>query len=108
MTDQNEEAKAAEGEIVHSTGPQDMAVLKELIDGFAQPFLEVQKEETKRAQIIAGIADKLIKYVFWIVALIVGLAFAALFMGETQLSEKIVFALLGLMGGFGIARSAGK
>lgn len=108
MTDKNEEPKAAEGEVVHSSGGQDISGIKELVDAFAVPFVKGQEEETKRAKIMASVLEKFLGYVAFAVVLIIILAGIALFLGEKQLTKDIVLALIAFLGGFGFGRGTSK
>jgi len=108
-----EEAKEAQGELIpKGDAEKETAALTELLRGITDPLAKsqeiAQKEETKRAEIMGKVATRFITYVFGVAVLVVFLAAAALWKGEIQLTEKIVFALLGFLGGFGFGRGISK
>jgi len=108
MSDQNEESKAAEVEVVEENSSHDITILKELVEGIAEPLVKGQIEETKRAELLVGLYEKLANKLFWIVVIILAIAGLALWKGETQLTEKVIIALIGFIGGLGIGKSMGK
>lgn len=108
MTDQNEETKAAEGEVVQAESRHEMAILKELVEGIADPLVKGQLEETKRTELLVGLYEKLASKLFWIVVLILAIAGLALWKGEPQLTEKVIIALISFIGGLGLGKGLGK
>jgi hypothetical protein len=87
---------------------KDVQMIATAIGSFAQPLAESQKvvatEATKQAQIRADLTRSVYRGFFYIAVLVIILAGAAMFTGKDQLAEKIVFALLGFLGGMGFSR----
>lgn len=83
-----------------------------LIQGVVTPFSQAQetsqKESTKRAEILAGVANKAIYALFGIAALILTLAGYAVSQGNDALAEKLVIALLAFLGGLGAGKAVNK
>ncbi|MFI2810947.1 hypothetical protein [Microbulbifer sp. JSM ZJ756] len=101
-----------EGEVVASNNHEEVEAFAGLIRSLAEPIttsqIEVAKETTKQTQIISGITKSLLRGVFGIAFSIVLIAAFALFKGEAQLAEKVIFALLGFLGGFGFGKSSNR
>ncbi|WP_027714111.1 hypothetical protein [Desulfuromonas sp. TF] len=91
---------------------QEMIAITDLLKGVTEPLAKsqdiAQQEATKRAEILGRVTSKFLMYVFSVAVLVVLLAGMALFKGEVQLTEKIIIALLGFLGGFGFGRGFGK
>ncbi|MCF6339050.1 MAG: hypothetical protein L3J84_14080 [Gammaproteobacteria bacterium] len=83
-----------------------------LLKGVTEPLAKGQevaeKEATKRAEIQAGVATKIIYGVILVAVLIVGLAAIALWKENSNLAEKLVIALLAFLGGLGAGKAASK
>ncbi len=63
-------------------------------------------EKTKRTQIEVNTASALTRYPFALAGFLVVIATMALFLGKDQLTEKIVFAGVGFVGGFAFGKGA--
>jgi len=78
------------------------------ISSFAQPFAEAQKitaiETTKQTQIAADVTKSVFRGFFFLSVLIIILASVAMLTGKDQMAEKLIFALLGFLGGLGFAK----
>jgi hypothetical protein len=87
---------------------KDIQMMAVAIGGFAQPLAEAQKtvamETTKQAQIAANVTTTVYRGFFIVGVLVIALAAAAMFTGKDQTAEKLVFALLGFLGGLGFAK----
>ncbi|APG27076.1 hypothetical protein A7E78_04035 [Syntrophotalea acetylenivorans] len=98
--------------VTQSNSEREAVALTELLKGVTEPLAKsqeiAQKEETKRAEILGKVTSRFLGYIFAVAVLVVLLAAVALFKGEVQLTEKIVIALLGFLGGFGFGRGVGK
>ena len=96
--------------VVQGGAPIEVRELAALFRGIIDPIAKSQEfaesEKTKRADIEARITATFLRYSFCLAAAILAIAVAALFLGKDQLSEKIVFAVIGFMGGFAFGKSA--
>lgn len=98
--------------VVDDGEPVDVEAIARLIKGIVEPLAESQKishvESTKRAEISARLASGFFRHFFGIAFLMLGIAVAALFLGQIQLAEKIVFGVIVFLGGaaFGKAGSS--
>jgi len=114
MSDQSDDQKRPlsgpkEGDVLPADNNlRDVQAISELLRGVTEPLARsqdvAQQEGTKRAQIFADVTLRFHQYSFVIGAGVLLIAGVAMFLGQTQLTEKIVFALLGFLGGFGLAR----
>jgi len=101
--------------VVEEGQPVEVEDIANLFKGVIEPIARSQEiaqtEETKRAQIGADIASKFLRYFFGIAFTILIIAVIALFLGKDQLTEKIVFGVIGFIGGYafgkGTPRSGG-
>lgn len=90
------------------TSDKDVQMIAAAIGSFAQPLAEAQKiaavEATKQAEIIADVTKSVYRGFFYLSVLIIILAAIAMLTGKDQMAEKLVFALLGFLGGLGFAK----
>ncbi|WP_045856512.1 hypothetical protein [Teredinibacter purpureus] len=109
-----EESKdTKEGEVItKEQSASELDAIGALLEGVVTPFAQAQetseKEATKRAGILAGVANKAIYALFGISALILALSAYALSQGSEGLAEKMVIALLAFFGGLGAGKAANK
>lgn len=110
----NEETdtKEEKGEILQAgqTGSVDefAASIRGIIEPLAESQMAISQETTKQTQIVADTTKSIFRGIISVVLAVVVLSFTALFLGEIALTEKIVFALLGLLGGFGIGKFSSR
>lgn len=83
-----------------------------LLEGVVTPFAKSQEvseqEATKRASIMAGVANKAIYALFGVATLILLLAGYAISQGNDAIAEKMVIALLAFFGGLGAGKASSK
>lgn len=104
----NEENPSASEGVVQVGDKHEMAVLKELVNGIAEPLIISQEEETKRANLLIGLYQNLANKLFWIIVIILAIAALALWKGNAQLTEKVIIALIGFIGGLGVGKGMGQ
>lgn len=96
--------------VVQDGAPVEVQAIASLVKGFVEPFARSQEtaetEKTKRAQIEANVASTVLRYSFGLAGVLVVIAALALALGKDQLTEKIVFAVVGFMGGFAFGKTA--
>lgn len=106
-----EESKS-QVEVMEKTPASDVEAFAGLIKSISEPIANSQvvvaQETTKQTQIIANTTKSLFRGLIGVAFAVVVLAGIALFKGEAQLTEKIVIALLGFLGGFGVGKSSSK
>lgn len=113
MTEGAAEQNSQDGELI-SKGDEKLdarefaAVLEPLITPFTKAQEVSEKEATYRTTILAKLAEKAIYALVGVVILIIALAAYALSLGEIQLVEKIVIALLAFLGGLGAGRATNR
>ena len=99
-------------EVVGKEASSEVEAFASLIKSISEPIANSQvivaQETTKQTQIVANTTKSLFRGLIGVAFAVVILAGLALFKGETQLTEKIVIALLGFLGGFGVGKSASK
>jgi len=91
-----------------SVSDKDAQMLAAAIGSFAQPLADAQKtaavEATKQAQIIADVTRSVYRGFFYIAVMIIALAGIAMLTGKDQTAEKLIFGLLGFLGGVGFSK----
>ncbi|EGQ9892841.1 TPA: hypothetical protein RUZ63_003588 [Vibrio cholerae] len=92
----------------HSETEAFAALIKNISTPITESQIIVAKETTRQTEIIAKTTKSLFMGLIGIAFTIVLLAGFALFKGETQLTEKIIIALIGFLGGFGAGKSASR
>ena len=96
--------------VVQDGAPVEVQAIASLIKGFIEPLARSQEtaetEKTKRVQIEASTARTVLRYSFGLAGFLVVVAIIALFLGKDQLTEKIVFAVIGFIGGFAFGKTA--
>ncbi len=96
--------------VVQDGAPVEVQAIASLVKGFIEPLARSQEtaenEKTKRAQIEANTARIVLGYSFSLAGLLVVVSIIALFLGKDQLTEKIVFAVVGFIGGFAFGKTA--
>ncbi len=106
---ENQKSKA---ELVEEETSSDVEAFAGLIKNISEPIANSQiivaQEATKQAQIVADTTKSLFRGLIGVAFAVVIIAGIALFKDETQLTEKIVIALLGFLGGFGVGKSVNK
>ncbi len=99
-----------ESPVVQGGAPVEIQAIASLVKGFVEPLAHSQEiaetEKTKRAQIEADVVSTVLRYSFALAAVLVIIAIIALFRGKDQLTEKIVFAVVGFIGGVAFGKSA--
>ncbi|MDF2156096.1 hypothetical protein [Vibrio sp. CAU 1672] len=107
-----EKEEQVKQELVEKQPRSETEAFAALIKNISQPITESQiivaKETTKQTEIIAKTTTSLFMGLIGIAFTIVVLAGLALYKGETQLTEKIIIALIGFLGGFGVGKSASR
>jgi hypothetical protein len=81
------------------------AIIQAAVTPFAQSQETVARETTRQAQIIANSKTVVVKWIGAIAILVLVLAGCALFLGKDQLTEKVIVAILGFLGGVGYGKS---
>ena len=84
------------------------AILEGVVTPFAQAQETSEKEATKRASIVATVANRAILALFGIAFMILVLAGYALSQGNESMAEKMVIAMLAFFGGLGAGKASGK
>ena len=96
--------------VVQGGEPVEVQSIAGLLRGLVEPFAKSQEfaeaEKTKRAQIEASTTTSFLRYSFGLAAVILAIAIAALFLGKDQMAEKIIFAVVGFLGGFAFGKGA--
>ena len=96
--------------VVQGSEPVDVQAIAGLFQGLVTPIAKSQEyaeaEKTKRVQIEANTTTSFLRYSFGLATIILAIAVAALFLGKDQLSEKIIFAVVGFIGGFAFGKGA--
>lgn len=89
-----------------------LSALSDLVKSAVTPFAESQtvvaQETTKQTEIIAGTKLKMFWGLCGLVALIIGLAVYALYLGKGDITEKVIIAIVSFLGGLGFGKQAGK
>lgn len=87
------------------TLPPEAVVIKEAIESFIGPLADAEKvkaiEETKRYTVWFNLIRESIRWIFIFAFAILGFIILVYLYGDKELAEKIIFALLGFIGGFG-------
>ena len=102
---------APQSAIVQGGGePVDIQAVAGLFRGLIEPFAKSQEfaesEKTKRVQIEAATLTSFLRYSFGLAAMILAIAVVALFLGKDQFAEKVVFAVIGFVGGFAFGKGS--
>ena len=96
--------------VVQGGEPVEVQAIASLIKGFVEPIARSQEvaeiEKTKRTQIEANVSSLILRYSFGLAGALVVIAALALFLGKDQLTEKIIFAVVGFIGGFAFGKGA--
>lgn len=96
--------------VVQGSDPVDVQAIAGLLQGLVLPIAKSQEyaeaEKTKRVQIEANTTTSLLRYSFGLAATILAIAVLALVLGKDQLAEKVIFAVVGFVGGFAFGKSA--
>jgi hypothetical protein len=111
---ETEEIKeAVSAEIIKKTGEEEAI---RLIGDIAGPIIDkltegqkfAAEEGTKRLKLLIDANLKVLISGFILSVLIIGLAYIALFKGNTDLTEKIIFLVVGFFAGLGFGKAAKK
>ena len=96
--------------VVQGGEPVEVQAIAGLIRGLVEPLARSQEfaesEKTKRVQIEARITSSFLRYSFGLATVILCISVAALFLDKDQLAEKIIFAVVGFIGGFAFGKSS--
>lgn len=115
--DQNQEQQShtqvgPQSPVVQGGAPVEVEAIAYLFKGLVEPFARSQEtaesEKTKRTQIEATTTTSFLRYSFSLATVILAIAAFALYQGKDQLTEKIIFAVVGFIGGFAFGKSAKK
>ena len=79
-----------------------------LVEPLAKSKIIEEEQKTKRLEIEADVTKTSAKYLYGIVAVILAIAIIALFRDKDQLTEKIIFAVIGFIGGHALGKSNAK
>ena len=112
MTDDIESTDSNAALVPAQTGEQELKALGEIARNLVEPFADSQKvseiEATKRhAQSVAA-NFKVMVGLFILAALVLGLAYVALAKDNPVLAEKVIFAVVGFLGGLGVSKFIGQ
>ena len=103
-------ASGGSGELSAHQASSEFVEFAEVMQGITQPIAEAQetaaKEATERARVPASTVRVLIIGAYIVGALIIGLAAYALYLGDSNMAEKVIVALLAFLGGFGLGKGA--
>jgi len=88
-------------------------IVKEVVEAFIGPLADAEKvnatEETKRYTIWVALIRESLRWVYLFAFAVFGLILLAYLNGDKEFAEKIIYALLGFVGGFGFgSRARGK
>jgi hypothetical protein len=101
---------SAHSQVVQNGEPVEVQEIAGLFRGLVEPIAKSQEfaesEKTKRSQIEADTTKTFLKYSFLLAAAVLVISVIALLLGKDQLTEKIIFAVFGFIGGFAFAKSA--
>lgn len=105
--------KSTNGELVEKDDAQiEIESITGLLKGITEPLAKGQeiaeKEATKRTEILAGVATKMIYGAILIAVLVVLLAAFAIWKENSDLAEKLVIALFAFLGGMGAGKAVSK
>lgn len=96
--------------IVQGSEPIDVQAIAGLLQGLVQPIAKSQEyaeaEKTRRVQIEANTTTSLLRYSFGLAVVILCIAALALVLDKDQLAEKVIFAVVGFVGGFAFGKSS--
>lgn len=105
------ETKAGEV-ITKDQSENELEGITALLQGVVTPFAQAQEvseqEATKRAGILAGVANRAILALFGVALMVLVLAGYALSQGSEAMAEKMVIALLAFFGGLGAGKASSK
>lgn len=101
------------GELVEKDDTQiEIESITGLLKGITEPLAKGQEtaeqEATKRTEILAGVATKMIYGAILIAVLVVLLAAFAMWKENSNLAEKLVIALFAFLGGMGAGKTVSK
>ncbi|WP_271271137.1 hypothetical protein [Aliamphritea hakodatensis] len=104
------EVEAKQGEVItKEQSASELEAITALLQGVVTPFAKAQEvseqEATKRAGIIAGVANKAILALFGVAFFVLLLAAYAVSQGNESMAEKMVIALLAFFGGLGAGKA---
>ena len=105
--------KGIEGEVVtKESSAAEIEGIASLLQGVVTPFAKAQEvsqqEATKRADILASVANKGIIAISVVAICIIFLSGYAISKGDSSLAEKMVIALLAFFGGIGAGKVTNK
>src|SRR5213082_2052857 len=83
------------------------AMVQNFANAITQPERVKAEEETKRTQIIAGVAHRSITCATWLLVVILGLAGYAFWSGERGLLREAFIGVFGFLAGLGFSRFFG-
>lgn len=87
-------------------------VVKEVVEAFVGPIAEAEKikatKETKRYIVWVALIRESLRWVYLFAFAVFGLILLAYLKGDKEFAEKIIYALLGFVGGFGFGSRARK
>ena len=96
--------------VVQGGDPVEIQQISMLIGGLVEPFARSQEfaetEKTKRIEIEANTSKSLLRYSFGLAVFILCIAILSLFLGKDQLAEKIIFSVIGFVGGFAFGKGS--
>ena len=96
--------------VVQGGEPVEVQAIAGLFRGLVEPIAKSQEfaeaEKTKRAQIEAGTTTSFLRYSFGLAAVILAISVVAMFLGKDQMAEKIIFGVVGFIGGFAFGKGA--
>lgn len=99
-------------EAKHADDVVAMSALSDLVKSAVTPFAESQtvvaQEATKQTEIVASTKLKMFWGVCVLAALIIGLAGYALYLGQNDITEKVLIAIVSFLGGLGVGKQSGK
>jgi len=94
------------------TASTEAHIVKEVVEAFIGPLADAEKvkatEETKRYIAWVALVRESLRWVYLFAFAIFGLILLAYLKGDKEFSEKIIYALLGFVGGFGFGSRSQK
>ncbi|MCS4502599.1 hypothetical protein NYO91_00765 [Arhodomonas aquaeolei] len=103
-------ATEGSGQLSTHQASSEFVEFAQVMQGITQPIADAQetaaKEATERAKVTASTVRILIIGAYVVGALIIGLAAYALALGDSDMAEKVIVALLAFLGGFGLGKGA--
>jgi hypothetical protein len=103
---EKEEVTVKQAQGMADEGVEGLAhVVRAVVEPLARSQEGVAKEATKQTEILARSYSKVFIGILILAGLVILLAGVALFLGKEQVTEKVLIALVGFLGGLGFGRT---